>query len=91
MTKRINIPCPEVARTPDDAMHFFGFHDLCPWDPQDKNLLVLRVADKEMLRMPTAQDEAQVCVWDPATGSVIPVGATTAWNWQQGARQQWLP
>lgn len=91
MSLRQDTPCPELARTPDNAMHFFGFHDLCPWDAADRELVVLRVADTNMLRMPTADDEAQVAVWNPESGEVRSVGVTTAWNWQQAARQQWRP
>ncbi len=30
-------PCPVIAETPRTAAHFFGFHDLCPWNspPQE--------------------------------------------------------
>lgn len=72
------------------ASHFFGFHDLIPWDPSSKELLCLRTNVRED-HVPTHDDEAEVCIVNEATRDVTPIGTTRAWNWQQGARQRWLP
>ena len=32
-----------------------------------------------------------ICLWRPQTGEMDAVDSTTAWNFQQGARLQWLP
>ncbi|MEE9250634.1 MAG: hypothetical protein V3U93_05845 [Alphaproteobacteria bacterium] len=79
-----------IAETPAEAAHFFGFHDLCPWDPSNERLAVLR-ADPALRRVPNGDDVAEVCLWEPRSGEITVIGETRAWNWQQGARQQWLP
>ncbi|MEA1927117.1 MAG: hypothetical protein U9N73_02840 [Candidatus Auribacterota bacterium] len=82
--------CPIRYHTTGPGSHFFGFHDLCPWDSADENLVILRTAD-ELWRVPRAGDMARVCIWSPGGDAVRVIGETAAWNWQQGARQQWLP
>lgn len=70
--------------------HFFGFHDLVPWDPSSAELLCLRTPVPED-HVPTHDEPATVGRVDEATGAFTPIGPTHAWNWQQGARQQWIP
>ncbi len=77
-----------VAETPTDRAHFFGFHDITPWNPANDTLLVLRV--EPLLRRLPDGETAEVCLWRPGD-ALEAVGATTAWNFQQGARAQWLP
>ena len=82
--------CPVVAETPKNAAHFFGFHDLCPWDETNESLAILRV-DPGLRRVPNGDDIAELCLWEPAADRLTPLAETRTWNWQQGARQQWLP
>lgn len=84
------IKCPIICVTPDDGSYFFGYHDIIPWNSNDDTLAVLKVP-KVFSGMPTSKDRAEVCLWKPDTGSVRTIAETTAWNWQQGARVQWLP
>jgi hypothetical protein len=70
--------------------HFFGFHDLTPWNAHTDELVCLRTDTTEN-HVPTSADEAEVVVVDEASGSESVVGRTRAWNWQKGARQRWLP
>lgn len=77
--------------TPTDADHFFGFHDLCPWNENGDQVVLLRTKEDISDRLPTSDDVAEVCIWHPETGDVCPIGETTTWNWQQGAREQWRP
>ena len=86
----ISRPCPVIAETPRSATHFFGYHDLCPWDATNKTLAVLRV-DPAQARVPNGADSAEICLWTPDSGEITAIAETRAWNWQQGARQQWLP
>lgn len=72
------------------ASHFFGFHDLTPWNVATEELVCLRTETAED-HVPTAADEAEVVVIDEATMRETVVGVTRAWNWQKGARQRWLP
>ena len=70
--------------------HFFGFHDLTPWDASSQKLICLRTSTSED-HVPTHNDEADVCIIHEASGSVTRIGTTRAWNWQQAARQRWIP
>ncbi len=88
--RRTRQHCPVIAETPETAAHFFGFHDVSPWNPADDRLAVLRVRG-DVLGVPDGADVAEVCLWRPDTGAIDAIGETTAWNWQQGARAQWLP
>lgn len=70
--------------------HFFGFHDLTPWNAHTDELVCLRTDTPED-HVPTHADEAEVVVVNEADGRETVVGRTRAWNWQKGARQRWLP
>lgn len=72
------------------ASHFFGFHDLSPWDESGRQLVCLRSGVDEN-RVPDADDIAELCVVDEASGDTRILGTTRAWNWQQASRQRWLP
>lgn len=78
------------ARAPGPQSCFFGFHDLCPWSPDNTHVLLLRV-DPEIRHMPRPNDKAEVILWNPENNTVEVVGETTTWNFQQGARAMWLP
>ena len=79
--------CPTAAETPADMACFFGFHDVTPWNPANDTLAVLRV-DPALRAIPSGE-LAEVCLWRPGQAPK-PVGATAAWNFQMGARCQWL-
>ncbi|MCY3793949.1 MAG: hypothetical protein OXG51_06180 [Gammaproteobacteria bacterium] len=79
--------CPIVAETPATMACFFGFHDVTPWNPANDTLAVLRV-DPALRALPNGE-VAEVCLWRPGD-EPEPVGATAAWNFQMGARSQWL-
>ena len=80
-----------IASTSNTHVHFFGFHDISPWDQSNQRLLVHIVDHQQPLRVPNGQDYIQVGLWDPNIQSIDTIGETNAWNWQQGARLQWLP
>jgi len=88
VSSRLSIDCPVIAETPRDRAHFFGFHDVTPWNPANDMLAVLRV-DPEIRHQPDGE-VAEICLWKPGAGAPEPVGSTTAWNFQMGARAQWL-
>ena len=72
------------------ASHFFGFHDLTPWNVATLELVCLRAKTTED-HVPTRCDVAEVVVFDERTRRETVVGETRAWNWQKAARQRWLP
>lgn len=68
---------------------FFGFHDKCPWSGDDTMLLAHRF--NIPLRMPKADDTVEIGYFSGADYlSFTPLGATSAWNWHQGAMLQWV-
>ncbi len=74
--------------TPGPGHYFFGYYDICPWDYDNRGLLALKTTFLD--RIPDCQDQAEIILVTPGTPDRI-LGATTAWNWQLGARLQWLP
>ncbi|MDP3725170.1 MAG: hypothetical protein Q8R20_01730 [Nanoarchaeota archaeon] len=70
--------------------HFFGFHDLCPWDESGRFMLAMETDFID--RSPKAEDKARICVIDTQNNNALEVIAETrAWNFHQGCRAQWLP
>ena len=68
--------------------HFFGFHDLIAFNKTGEKLLSLEV--DIINRPPLAGEKFGVgyCFWEEQR--FIKIGETTAMNYPQGARQQWL-
>ncbi len=82
--------CKVVAQTPPGHQHYFGFHDVSPWSADDEVMALLRVPES-LRATPRATDTAEICLWTPGADEPQPIGETHAFNWQQGARLQWLP
>ncbi len=79
-----------AQRVTGDAHHFFGYYDKPPWDASGRYLLAMQV--DFMDRMPMPADRARIGMVDLEDGNRwIPLAATAAWGWQQGAMLQWLP
>lgn len=68
--------------------HFFGFHDLVEWNAAGDLMLGLEVAD--ISHPPLPGQSVLSGVIDVVSGAFAPVHGTTAFNYPQGARQQWL-
>jgi len=79
-----------LAETPHSHQHYFGFHDVSPWAPDDQEMALLRVP-RDLKTPPGATDTAELCLWTPGSSEPRAIGETHAFNWQQGARVQWLP
>lgn len=79
-----------VAETPADANCFIGFHDIIPWS-QDESTIVIHRANPEFVDLSSCDKPIDICLWHQQTGEIEVVDSTTAWNFQQGARLQWLP
>jgi hypothetical protein len=83
-------PVSVNAVTRGPKHHFFGFHDLCPWDASGRYMLAMETDFID--RPPGADDKARICVIDTSDSNKLSVVAeTAAWNFHQGARLQWLP
>jgi len=81
---------PIHALTQGPKHHCFGFHDICPWDETEQYVLALETDFLD--RPPRAGEAATIGVVDTKNNNAFtPLAETRAWNFQQGARQQWLP
>jgi hypothetical protein len=68
---------------------FFGFHDNCPWSPDNQLLLAHRI--NHSLRMPRADDAIEVgYFYGPNYRDFRAMGTTRTWNWHQGSMLQWV-
>ena len=79
--------CHPLTSSPDQ--HFFGYYDICPYDPGERYILALKTP--VMARPPRKNETAVLGLVERERGNRFEaIGETTAWNWQQGARAQWL-
>ncbi|MBU0742574.1 hypothetical protein KKA85_01630 [bacterium] len=70
--------------------YYFGFHDLSPWSSRGDRILAHRIppADRRMVQVP---DYVEVGWFHGSIdGDFEPIDVTTAFNWQEGARLQWV-
>jgi len=85
-------PVPPPARpiTRGPKFHWRGYYDKLLFDPTSRFVLAHEV-DFEG-RSPRPEDVIRVGMVDLEEGDQwIELGATRAWNWQQGAMLQWVP
>lgn len=68
--------------------HLFGFHDLLAFNPNNDKLLSLEV--ETINRPPLPQEKCSLGYVDLYNNEFIKLGETNAFNYPQGARQQWL-
>lgn len=67
--------------------HFFGFHDLMITNYNDDKILALAI--KDISRPPYAGDKVTVGYYNKKQ-VFTPIKDIEAWNYPQGARQQWI-
>lgn len=71
----------------DDNYHyFFGFHDLIAWNAKGNKLAALQI--EEIISPPSLERPCNIGYIKD--GKFIKLGKTYAYNFPQGARQQWL-
>jgi hypothetical protein len=92
-TARDAAPRPEAvavrAVTRGPAHHFVGYYDKCPWNATGRYLAVHQSAFAD--RQPVPGEAVRIGLVDRRDGDrFLPLDATTAWSWQQGAMLQWL-
>lgn len=86
MGQRKDIDCEVQRLTYGPKHHLFGFHDLIISNKADTKYLCLEV---DTINRPPLPDE-MFGVGYVEDGNFIKVGETTALNYPQGARQQWV-
>ena len=87
------VTSPGTAEDPTDHGFFFyncQQRELLQFDPSGRYLLALRVRFEG--RDVRADDKAEVGIVDLEDDNRwMAIGESTAWNWQQGNRLQWIP
>ncbi|MCI9296559.1 MAG: hypothetical protein HFI10_03865 [Lachnospiraceae bacterium] len=79
----------EIVRMTKEKEHFFfGYYDISPESPDGSKILVNKTSFIE--HMPEKDDELEVGYIVSDTLEYIPFGKSTAWNFQEGCRLQWL-
>jgi hypothetical protein len=68
--------------------HFYGFHDLDQWNERGDLMLGLEVSD--ISSPPVPRMPAHSGTIDPESGQFHSIHDTIAYNYPQGARQQWI-
>ena len=86
MGQRKNIEIKVERLTDGPSHHLFGFHDLIISNKDETKYLCLEV---DTINRPPLPDEL-FSVGYVENGSFVKVGETTALNYPQGARQQWV-
>jgi len=81
-------PVRRITRGP--KFHWHGYYDKLLFDPANRYVLANEVDFQG--RTPQRDDGLRVGMIDLADHDKwIELGATTAWNWQQGCMLQWMP
>ena len=80
---------PELS-TKGPLAHFVGFHDINPWDITEK-FIGLHQAENDTVKYRSDSDFIKVAIWDLEQNDIRIIDEINTWNWQQGARVQWLP
>src|SRR5947209_16678946 len=81
---------PVRAITRGPKFHWFGYYDKLQFDPTGRYVLGMEVDFEH--RSPKPDDEIRLGVIDLEDDDRwTEIGATRAWNWQQGCMLQWLP
>jgi dipeptidyl aminopeptidase/acylaminoacyl peptidase len=83
-------PAPVRAITRGPHFHWFGYYDKLQFDPDSRRVLGMQVRFEH--RSPAPDDEIRLGVIDLSDNDRwTEIGATKAWNWQQGCMLQWVP
>lgn len=75
--------------SPDDDFHYFvGYYNICPWSKDQSKIVAHRINFAD--RFPTGTEEISLGTIDIESSEFNCIARTKAWNFQQGAKLQWL-
>jgi len=68
---------------------FFGFHDKCPWSPDNKFILAHKYPTD--LIMPSSNEKVEIGYFSGKNQTNFnSIATSSTWNWQMGSMLQWL-
>ena len=67
---------------------FWGYYDKCPLN--GKGILLTHLSNRNTQRKPSSEEVISIVAIDLNNGNKIDIGTSSAYNWQQGSRTQWL-
>ncbi len=71
-----------------DGNIFCGYYDYSPLDAENKYLLAHKV--NQIDNFPKPGEECEIIIYNLNDNKHRVIDKTSAWNWQQGSRAQWL-
>ena len=74
--------------TPDGKHCFFGYYDISPESPDGSKVLYNTAPFND--HMPDKSDRMEVGYCDVKSGDYHKIDVTSAWNFQEGCRLQWI-
>lgn len=77
-----------ICATKEPFNHLFGFHDLVAFNKMGDKILSLEVETINRPPLPGEKVGVGYCLWKEQ--KFVRLGTTNAFNYPQGARQQWL-
>lgn len=69
---------------------FAGYYDVSPFNPRNSNLLALHFNKYRADQKPSVHIKTDVVLCDSTNSICKKIDETSAWNWQQGSRLQWI-
>lgn len=69
---------------------FFGYYDVSPFCPNNNPLLLVHANNVKPNKTSSSHNYTSIGYVDLMNDQFIKVDETVAWNWQQGARLQWI-
>ena len=71
-----------------ESNHFFGFHDLLITNKEETKILAIEIDD--ISKPPYPNEKNKIGYFDKSTNLFVSIKEGCAYNYPQGARQQWL-
>ena len=90
MNFKLNNLVEIVSSTTLDHDHSVGFHDIRPFNNQNKNLILLHRYPLNNLGFKKENTTIDICLWNIAKSQIEKIDTTDAWSWEQGSRLQWI-
>jgi hypothetical protein len=80
----------KVISAPFFKNTFFGYYDVSPFCPKNNQLLLVHANNIKPYKTCSSYNYTSIGYVDLINDQFIKVDETQAWNWQQGARLQWI-